>query len=71
MRLVINKKSTNVKSTEITSLCKGKTIVEADKEDYVEIYKLLSGAQLDHFENFEMKKRTVDSSYFFSAASIH
>lgn len=41
-------------------------IVEADKEDYVEINKLLNGAQLDYFDEFEMKKRTVDSAYFFS-----
>tara|TARA_B100000073_G_scaffold98492_1_gene78303 strand:+ start:186 stop:1436 length:1251 start_codon:yes stop_codon:yes gene_type:complete len=40
-------------------------VVKADKEDYVEINKLLSGAQLDHFEKFEMKKRTVDVAHFF------
>jgi len=40
LRLVINKKSTNVKASEITSLCKGKTIVEADQEQDIVTHKI-------------------------------
>lgn len=41
-------------------------IVKANKKDCAEVYKILNGTQRDHFEQFEMKKRTVDGAHCFS-----